>query len=168
MNLLKKFGDAQVSIAQRASQDEYQEGIYHKSSTVGSMANMYGLFLMGAILAWVLPSGYAFYSFLILIPAFFTVIASYGCMKHYAPRPKANVELKYMWPIFALLIIQMIGVKISKDASIEPSQILLGTIPATIGGVIGVAIAVGAMTALRSKDENRFDREADEDDYEDD
>lgn len=163
-SLLKKFGDYQISIAERASEDEYQEGIYHKSSTVGSMANLYGLFLMGAILAWVLPSGYGAYSFLIIIPAIATVIASYGWMKHYAPRPKANLEMKSMWPLYLLLIIQMIGVSMNRSNDIQATHIVLGTIPAIIGGLIGVIITAAVMKNMRSNDEKRFDAEADAED----
>lgn len=83
------YGDTVIRRVNDLVDDEYQERIVHQASTVGMQCQTWALLLVAVALAWILPGGYSWFSFpVVLIPVVAGDAGSLIWSKRYAPRPR--------------------------------------------------------------------------------
>lgn len=151
--MLKKYGDTKIALANRGTDDEYQQQILHQSSTVTSETLMYTTTFIMAVLAWVLPEGAAIYSLLALLPGTLAQTVGALWMQNYAPRPRPpKIFTLSTLPIWIFLAITFAGIAV-KDYNGEAG----GTIGMVIGAIVGGAAA--AFFAPRLQRRKRRDDE---------
>lgn len=133
--------------------DEYQELMFHKSSTV--TATLVPLFsaLAGAILAWSLPGSQSLLALVAFLPAVAPGLIGSLWLKNYVPRPALSWRDTHpaLLAVYAVTtVVMLVGIAVHMGSS----SFLTG---AVVGAVTAAFLVPIMAKRTRKRDEERLD-----------
>ena len=167
--MFKNFGDSIVDYVDGTATDEFEAATYHKASSVGFYTSLIGMALVGAILAWVLPSRQALWSVIVLLIPLISGAASSQWMRNYVAEPVIRLRdtpRGVLITYFALCAVWLAGLIVTGGFDPSGSFDSAGAIGAIVGAIVG-AVAAGTVfqrisKRRRQRDQARFDAEAED------
>ena len=167
--MFKNFGDSIVDYVDGTATDEFEAATYHKASSVGFYTSLIGMALVGAILAWVLPSRQALWSVIVLLIPFISGAASSQWMRNYVAEPVIRLRdtpRGVLITYFALCAVWLVGLIATGGFDPSGSFDSAGATGAIVGAVVGAVVAGVTSHQFskkrRQRDLERFAAEAED------
>lgn len=144
-NLAMPRGNAQLG-------DEYQELMFHKSSTVTAALVPLFSMLAGAILAWSLPGSQSLLALLVFLPAVGPGMIGSLWLRNRAPRPPLTWRNTHpvLLTVYAVVSVAML---VGIGVHMESPSLLTGAITGAVVAAIFVPVFV---RRTHARDEERF------------
>lgn len=157
------IGNTIIAGYESTIEDEYQANLLHKSNTIAFHISFYGSIVLGAVLAWILPSGNAGLPLLVLLPMVAGSMVGLNWLKKRTPRPRPMLPSPVEWAVL-IFTMSMWVTGLIYNSSMDSASEGLGTaiggvVGGVIGGAIGFTVAMWALKRGRARDIKRLDAE---------
>lgn len=144
------YGDTYIDRVTATVDDEFQERILFRAESVGQRYAYWTTMAVVALLIWVLPAEYLFFSLLPIAPVVISGLAATRWMKRYAPRPRAlRLSAPECAALVVLVLVWCAGLAFHVGNGAMASGVLCGA-------VVGGPAAWLFMKKQRAADETRL------------